>query len=202
MYDSNTYHVNNAQLEVAGVSLQSAGQAMHANAEVGRLTVADVYMQHYRWLVNFLNRKLSCSHRAADLAQDTFVRVIAKQNTIAINTLVMDEARSLLTTIAKGLLIDHYRHQAIESAYLNALAQMAESQVPSPEESALILETLQQINQMLEGLSVKSRRIFLLSQLDGMTYPEIAKQLNISLSSVQKHMTQTYAACYAVRNQT
>lgn len=202
MYDLNRYNVNNTNLEVTGASLQVVGQAVHINVELSCLTVADVYMHHYRWLVNFLNRKLSCSHRAADLAQDTFVRVIAKQNTIAINTLVMDEARSLLTTIAKGLLIDHYRHQAIESAYLNALAQMTESQVPSPEENALILETLQQINQMLEGLSVKSRRIFLLSQLDGMTYPEIAKQLNISLSSVQKHMTQTYAACYAVRYQT
>jgi RNA polymerase sigma-19 factor, ECF subfamily len=202
MYDSNTYNINKANLEIAGINVQSIARAAHTNIDVKSLTIADIYIHHYRWLVNFLNRKLSCSHRAADLAQDTFVRVIAKQNTIAINALLMDEARSLLTTIAKGLLIDHYRHQAIENAYMDALAKMAESQVPSPEENALILETLQQINQMLEGLSVKSRRIFLLSQLDDMTYPEIAKQLNISLSSVQKHMTKTYAACYAVRYQT
>jgi len=202
MYISNTYDIDKASLELTGINIQSACEAANTHLENKCITIADIYIHHYRWLLNFLNRKLSCSHRAADLAQDTFVRVIAKQNTIAINTLVMDEARSLLTTIAKGLLIDHYRHQAIENAYLNALAQMTASQVPSPEENALILETLQQINQMLEGLSVKSRRIFLLSQLDGMTYPDIAKQLNISLSSVQKHMTQTYAACYAVRYQT
>ena len=201
MYDSNTYNINKANLELAGINVQSTNQAVHANFEVKALTIADIYIHHYRWLVNFLNRKLTCSHKAADLAQDTFVRVVAKQNTIAINTLVLDEARSLLTTIAKGLLVDHYRHQAIESAYLDALAQVAESQTPSPEENALILETLQQVNQMLEGLPLKSRRIFLLSQLDEMTYPEIAKQLNISLSCVQKHMTKTYAACYAVRYQ-
>lgn len=198
MYNLTIYDLNSANSDVNPIDHQLSECASNVG---NNLSIDDIYIHHYRWLVNFLNKKLSCSHKAADIAQDTFVRVIAKQNTLAINTLVMDEAKSLLTTIAKGLLIDHYRHQAIEAAYLNALAQMSESQAPSPEEKALILETLQQINHMLEGLCVKSRRIFLLSQLDGMTYPEIAKQMNISLSSVQKHMTQTYAACYAVRYQ-
>jgi RNA polymerase sigma-19 factor, ECF subfamily len=199
MSDLTIYDSGNVKSVVAKVNYPT----IEVTSNIGNnLSIADVYMHHYRWLVNFLSRKLSCSHKAADLAQDTFVRVIAKQSAFTVNALVMDEAKALLTTIAKGLLVDHYRHQAIEAAYLNALAQMTETQVPSPEENALILETLQQINQMLEGLSVKSRRIFLLSQLDGMTYPEIAKQLNISLSSVQKHMTQTYAACYSVRYQT
>jgi RNA polymerase sigma-70 factor (ECF subfamily) len=97
--------------------------------------------------------------------------------------------------------VDHYRRQAIEAAYLSALVYLSEEQTLSSEDRAILLETLCEIDRMLDGLSSKARKIFLLSQLDGLTYPEIAKQLNISLSSVQKHMTQTFLACYAVRYQ-
>lgn len=158
--------------------------------------IGDMYANNYRWLVNILNKKLSCPQTATDLAQDTFTRILASRNTLYIT-----EAKALLTTIAKGLVVDHYRRRNIETAYLEALAQMEASQVPSPEDNALILEALCEIDRMLDGLPARSRQIFLLSQLDELTYPEIAKLLNISLSSVQKHMTKTYAACYAMRYQ-
>jgi RNA polymerase sigma-70 factor (ECF subfamily) len=156
--------------------------------------VSDMYALNHRWLVNWLYRKLRCPHNAADLAQDTFTRILVTRN-----KLYVTEAKALLTTIAKGLVVDHFRRQAIEAAYLDALMQLPESQAPSSEANALIMETLCEIDRMLDGLPIKARRVFLLSQLDGMTYPEIAKKLHISLSSVQKYMTQTYAACYAVR---
>lgn len=159
-------------------------------------TMSEMYVKNYHWLVNMLYKKVSCPQKAADLAQDTFTRILSSCNAIYIS-----EAKAILTTVSKGLLVDYYRRQAIEKSYLNALSQLSEAQIPSPEDNALILETLVEIDRMLDGLPNKSRRIFLLSQLDGLTYPEIAKQLNISLSSVQKHMTQTYVACYAVRYQ-
>lgn len=158
--------------------------------------MSEMYANNYHWLVNILNKKVSCSQKAADLAQDTFTRILSSRNTV-----YTSEAKAILTTVSKGLLVDYYRRQAIEKAYMNAISQFPETQTPSPEDNALILETLVEIDRMLDGLPNKSRRIFLLSQLDGLTYPEIAKQLNISLSSVQKHMTLTYAACYAVRYQ-
>ena len=159
------------------------------NQEIGQL-----YIHHYHWLFSRLYKKLSCPHKAADLAQDTFSRILTARH-----QLYLSEAKSLLTTISKGLLVDYYRRQTIENAYLSALTHLPESQSPSAEERAIILETLLEIDRMLEGLHSKARQIFLLSQLDGLTYPQIAAQLNISLSSVQKHMTQTYLACYKVR---
>lgn len=164
---------------------------------VNATVISDMYSNNYSWLVNVLKKKLSCPQNAADLAQDTFTRIISSRNTIYVT-----EAKALLRTIAKGLLIDYFRRQSIESAYLHALSQMEEAQSPSPEANALILETLCEIDSMLNKLPSVARQVFLLSQLDGLTYPEIAQQLNISLSSVQKHMTKTYAACYAVRYQT
>ena len=55
-----------------------------------------------------------------------------------------------------------------------AIALRPEAQAPSCEEQYLILETLRQVDAMLDALPSVVRRTFLLSQLDGLTYDAIA----------------------------
>jgi RNA polymerase sigma-70 factor (ECF subfamily) len=57
------------------------------------------------------------------------------------------------------------------------------------------LETLQEIDGLLDELPPKVRDAFLLSQLDGLTYAQIAKQLNVSERSVKRYMVQAMAKC-------
>ncbi|MCF9016015.1 RNA polymerase subunit sigma-70, partial [Pseudomonas carnis] len=70
---------------------------------------------------------------------------------------------------------------------------------PSPEERLLTIETLLQLDSLLVGLSMPVRRIFFLSQLDGLTYPQIAAQLNLSVAQVQRAMGKAFSVCYASR---
>ena len=67
-----------------------------------------------------------------------------------------------------------------------------EELAPSPEERAVLLETLEHIAQALDGLPLKARQAFLLSQIDGLTYQAIADQLDISLSTVRRHMAEAF----------
>ena len=85
-----------------------------------------------------------------------------------------------------------------ERAYLEALAQLPEPEVPSLESQALVMETLVAIDRLLDGLKPVVREAFLLSQLDGLTYPQIAERLGLSVSSIQQYMTQAFAHCYRV----
>lgn len=165
--------------------------------EATNATVSQLYVANHHWLLSWLLKKLHCPNRAADIAHDTFERLLRKHT--ALN--ICDEPRAILTTIAKGLVIDHTRRQILETAYLNSLAYLPQSEIPSVELQAILLETLIEVDRMLNSLPVKARRVFLMSQLDGMTYPQIAQAMNISLSSVQKYMTCAYAACYKVRYQ-
>jgi len=63
----------------------------------------------------------------------------------------------------------------------------------------LLIEALVRIDAMLDGLSAKARSAFLLSRLDGLSYREIAKQLGVSLSSVEKYMASAIRHCLALR---
>ena len=156
-------------------------------------SVADLYAEHHGWLKGWLRKKLGCSDTAADLAQDTFVRLMTRPQSETLN-----EPRAYLTTVAKGLISNWYRRQTLERAYLDALAALPEAQVPSPEHGLQILETLRQLDGALATLSDKARKAFLLSQLDGLKYEEIAAQLGVSVASVKHYMQQAYRLCLSI----
>ncbi|MCB5184805.1 sigma-70 family RNA polymerase sigma factor [Methylobacillus gramineus] len=156
--------------------------------------ISTLYTNHYAWLQSWLRKKLGTSHEAADLAQDTFLRLINKDRELQ----SLREPKAYLTTVAHGLLVNHWRRQAIEHAYLEALSALPEPMAQSPEEKTLILEILEQIATLLDGLSIRTQQIFLLSQLDGLTYPQIAKEMGLTVNVVQKAMTKAMTHCYEV----
>lgn len=150
------------------------------------------YREHRHWLLTFLRGKCGCSELAADLVQDTFVRIMARDQELS----AIREPRAYLRTIAHGLLANQWRRQDVERAYLDALANQPGASMPSPEERHMVLETLEQIIGLLEELKPQVRQAFLLSQLDGLTYPQIAQQLGLTVNQVQKAMLKAVAHCY------
>jgi RNA polymerase sigma-70 factor (ECF subfamily) len=107
------------------------------------------------------------------------------------------QSRAYLTQIAKGLVVDLYRRRRIETAYLEALDQCPEQTVPSPEERALVVETLVRIDAALATLPARVKETFLLSQFDGLTYSVIAARLRISVGAVRKYMLKAAQVCYS-----
>jgi len=105
------------------------------------------------------------------------------------------QPRALLTTIAQRLMYQLWRRRDLERAYLEALREDDEQEIPSPEELAQMMEALQTIDQLLDGLPAKVKATFLLSQLNGLTYPEISEQLGISQRSVSDYMTKAVTRC-------
>ncbi|HJH17826.1 sigma-70 family RNA polymerase sigma factor [Pseudomonas salmasensis] len=150
-----------------------------------------LYNDHHHWLTGWLRRKLGCPDNAADLAQDTFIRVLSAREA---PTLI--EPRAFLTTVAKRVLFNFYRRQDLERAYLETLAQMPEHVAPSEEDRAIILQTLLELDQLLDGLPKQVKRAFLLAQLDGLTYAQIGAQLGISIATVKRHLTKAAMRCY------
>lgn len=158
----------------------------------GPFSMSQLYGEHHPWLLRWLRGKLSCTDHAADLAQDTFVKLLAAPEE---RRFTLREPRAYLTTVARRLLIDHYRRQSLEQAWLAAMAQLPPPSAPSAEERLLILETLHRIDAMLDGLGAKVRTAFLLSQLEGMGYAAIAARLSISERTVKRYMVQALTQC-------
>ena len=63
--------------------------------------ISTLYSNHHGWLQGWLCKKLGNAFDAADLAQDTFIRILSSRDIAAIK-----EPRAYLTTVAKGLVIN------------------------------------------------------------------------------------------------
>lgn len=166
---------------------------MSSGESIQHSEVQALYRDHHRWLRDWLRLKLGCSHNAADLAHDTFVRLLGRKERADPR-----DPRAYLATIAQGLVVDFFRRNALERAYLASLAALPEPQVPSPEERAIVLEALVAIDAMLDGMKPAVRQAFILSQLEGLTYAQIAARLDVTVRTVNNYMIKALEHCYLI----
>ncbi|EZP41681.1 RNA polymerase sigma-70 factor, ECF subfamily [Janthinobacterium lividum] len=157
-----------------------------------RQDIATLYADHHGWLQGWLRKKLGSTACAADVAQDTFMRLLDREDAVAAR-----EPRAFLATVAQRVLFNHYRRQKLEQAYLDVLAQLPPLHAPSPEDRALLLATVFELDRMLDGLPPPVKRAFLLRQLDELPQEDIARQLGISLATVKRHLQRAGSATQA-----
>jgi len=155
--------------------------------------ITELYSEHHGWLFTWLRRKLGCAQNAADLAQDTFARILHARESVA----GIREPRAYLSTTARRLVIDQARRRQIENAYLQELALTAEALegFQSPEQINTTLEALEHIAFILEGMHDNSRQAFVLYYLDDLTQAQIARQLKLSERTVRKYLIQALLHC-------
>jgi RNA polymerase sigma-70 factor (ECF subfamily) len=153
-----------------------------------------LFTEHQPWLLQRLSYRLRSRADAEDLASETFLRVITRPQPDALKA-----PRAYLATVAKRLLINLWHRRELEQAYLDAISGLPEAVSPSPEERALLIESLEAIAQALDAQPDKARKAFLMSQLDGLTYAQIAQQLGVSASMVRRYMARCWEACWHLR---
>ncbi|MBJ7417176.1 MAG: sigma-70 family RNA polymerase sigma factor [Niveispirillum sp.] len=157
-----------------------------AVADIGRL-----YATHGEWLRDWLRRYTHCPQRAADLAHDTFCRLLEKRPAPP------EHAKRYLATVARRLLIDDIRAREVERAYLDIVAdRYGSADHLTPERIAEAVQLLDSILRLLDGLPHVVRQAFLLRRLDGLAHAEIAAALGISDRTVKRHIAAAYSRCY------
>lgn len=154
-------------------------------------SVHSLYVTHHGWLHAVLRRRLNNACDAADLAHDTFVRVLKRPPVLDCES----RERSYLATIARGLCVDHWRRRQLEQAWLQTLAARPQAVQPSPEQRAIIVETLYEVDAMLQRLPARVRDAFILAQLHGLPYRAIAAQIGVCERMVKKYLAQALIHC-------
>ncbi len=158
--------------------------------------VAALYIDHHGWLKAWLFRRMGNACDAADLAHDTFVRLMVRSRGLEESRFDnRQQARAYLRTIANGLRIDLWRHREIERAWADTIAAQPEACVPSAEDQTAVLQALREIDAMLGQLPPKAARAFVLACICGMTHQEVARELGVSSRMVGHYITQAMLHC-------
>ena len=151
------------------------------------------FQEHYDDLLQFLTRRMSDRQRAADVAQETYLKLVRIEQ----QELPVLHARSFIFRVAGNLAIDTLRREQRMAGNLDdsAAASQLPCPAPAPEAALLARERLAQLDEALLQLSPNARQAVLLNRVEGLTQAQIAQQLGVSESMVAKYIGQALRHC-------
>jgi len=172
------------------------GEGVSADSIQRNELISLLFHKHHGWLSAWLRKKTGCQHRAADLVQEAFARIL-----LLPDPRQLEQPRAFMVTTATRILIDEQRRRLLEQTYLEALYRLQGDDpacADTPEQIMQAVQALETISSMLDGLAAKPRRAFLLSRFDGLGHAEIATELGVSASMVKQYLASALGHCYRV----
>ncbi|HEY0962037.1 MAG TPA: RNA polymerase sigma factor [Pseudomonadales bacterium] len=152
------------------------------------LSVRTLYEQYQRPLLAWLRQRLSVASDADDVAQETWIRLMRYEGASDIAS-----PKSMLYTVAAHVACDQERMRRARHGAQHASIDDEEHELPahqpSIEQIVESAEAYRNVCRKIEQLPPKCRRVFLLSRMHGMTYPQIAQHCEISVKMVEKHIS-------------
>ncbi|QAZ37945.1 RNA polymerase subunit sigma [Methylibium sp. Pch-M] len=151
--------------------------------------------RYHRELLNFLARQVNDRETAADLAQESYVRVLNAQQS---GQAVLD-MRALLYRTARNLLIDQHRRAALRRHDdLDAIPEDQHPPAPQhlqPDEALASQQVIRTYVAAIEALPPRCREAFVLHVFDDLCHAQVARRMGISVSMVEKHVVRGMVAC-------
>ena len=138
-------------------------------------------------LRRFFERRLRASPDPEDLVQEVFVRLVRQGQIHDIRHL-----DGYVFQVAANVLRDHARRWSVREQEANADAIDADILEGgfSPERVVLGQEAIEILIRALQELPEKTRAIFALYHFEAVSQVDIARRLNMPLSTVEKHMSR------------
>lgn len=144
-------------------------------------------------LATYLAKKVRNDDDAIDLAQEAFLRMHKFQQT---RQLQLDNARAFLFKTANNLAVDQLRRARVHDKYLSSemLPEQSDEEddkfAPSAERTVSAEQELDKIYEVVDRMPPKVRRAFLLHRGKDMSYSEIAEEMGVSTSMVEKYIIE------------
>jgi len=164
----------------------------HQNTGNQGSNVMSAFQKHQAALRRFISRFVQRPQDIDDVAQEAFMRAYRAEKDKPI-----EQPKSFLFRIAHNVAITELTKKSHQ--IIDYIADIDESAVvwleDSAEEQAMAEELIGIHCEAVAHLPPQCRRVFLMRKVHGMSHKEISVELNISISTVEKHMSKGVRAC-------
>lgn len=145
--------------------------------------VTALYLDHIGEIRRYIGRRIACRDTVADLAQETFVRLLSVDQVPG-----PDKSRAYLYRIAEHLTIDHYRRQAPLAGKQLNLDDCADlpCPAPAPERHAIARQELRRLQAAIDALPARCREVFIRHKFDGLPQKTLAAEYGVTLNAIEK----------------
>ncbi|GBQ88164.1 RNA polymerase sigma-24 factor [Gluconacetobacter johannae DSM 13595] len=149
--------------------------------------MTDWAIPHPRWLsLHARIRRITGRHDAEDLLQAAVQRFLERGQEGVRNP------DAYLVRSARNLAVDQARRERHGAVAPYEGDDVGSVPCPSPQPDAVLMarQRLQRLREGCAQLDARTREIFLLHRLEGLSYRDIALRLEISVSAVEKHVSK------------
>ncbi len=151
-----------------------------------------IFKAYFLRLMAFAIKYIPDRTEAEDIIQEAFFKVWMKRDEIEESTF-----QSYLFTLVRNACINHIKHQKVVNDYNFELENKIKGEglyyadfFSDPYHLTVFNEIQNEIETVMNNLPEQTRKVFLLSRFEGFKNSEIAKKLNVSLRTVEKHNTR------------
>jgi RNA polymerase sigma-70 factor, ECF subfamily len=156
----------------------------------GQAAIEDVFNDYYGYLQNFAIRYIDDRGLAEDMVQDVFFKVWNKRNKLIIGT----SFKTYLMQSVKNRCIQYLRkekHRNTTSRQLvEDIPQINNSETEPGLSNLFVIEIKEIVQNTMEKLPDKTRRIFFMSRFQHLNNAKIASHFNISEKAIEYHITK------------
>ena len=144
--------------------------------------VADLFEEQAAPLLKYLVARFKSVEEAKEVAQEAWLRIYRLDHPEQ-----LDNAKAFLFQTASNLSIDRIRRSNLERRHATIVE---DEQSASVEDKLTAEQALRTIESALFELPLKCRQAFVMHRQLGRSYPEIAAELGVSTSMVEKYIIQ------------
>lgn len=145
---------------------------------------SQLFKAYYNLLGDFIMRITESESLTEDIVQDVFLKIWINRSLLA----EIDCFKAYLLVVARNHAFNCLKQLAREKIqkkeWVNAVLYHASNHVEKTE----TIDTGNLIDEAVELLPPQQKKVYTLSRRDGMKQMEIARELNVSLETVKKHM--------------
>ncbi|WP_298535323.1 RNA polymerase sigma factor [uncultured Algibacter sp.] len=153
------------------------------SVRVKKKIFSELFDKYYKRLFNYAVKVINHRDVAESLVQETFIKLWENIENIK------DDERSIesyLITVLKNKIIDNHRKNKTQEKHLNLYKLNTEFTTDMNN----VWELEKEIDDIYNSLQPKTSEIFKLSRDKGLTYQEIASLKNISIKTVESHISK------------
>lgn len=156
------------------------------------LRIADLFRDHNRALVAFLQCRLHSLSDAQEVAQEAYVRLVTMERPEQVDSL-----RAYLFRVASNLAVDRLRARQVRADHPLDAPDEDLHLAPIPERHVHATGQLHELHKALRELPAKTGRAFVMHVIDGCEISAIARAMKISERMVRYHVANALAHCRA-----
>lgn len=149
-------------------------------------TFEEIYNALWKTLYSVALNYIHDTAAAQEVVQDVFVNLWVKRERLQ----SVDDIRPFAMRAIRNRIYDHFDKVSVQQRYIHRVAQSETHSVNATQEQVEYEETFSLIDTEIDRLPHTTRTVFRLSRFDKFTNEEIATQLQLSVKSVEYHVTQ------------